>query len=293
MKILIVGGTSALSQALKPVLSEFAEVITAGRLGCDVHLDLRDPVEMIEFPKDIDVVINTAAHFGGDDYEQMYQAEIVNVLGALTICHACIQSKVRHLVQISSTSAYLDATSEYYGIYALSKKHADNVTQFFCSSFKLPCTIIRPSQLYGNGDAFRKHRPFLYTAIDKAEKNENISIFGTNDALRNYIHIDDFTEIISRVVKKRIAGLYSCTNVFDVSLSEVANAVIDAFHSKSDVIFLKELEDVQDNVFPYDDSLYKTIKYYPQLSIADGVKRIAAYRLRNATITNSASFHVK
>jgi len=279
MRILIVGGTSSLAHALRPVLSEFAEVITAGRTGCDVQLDLSDPVEKIEFPTGIDAVINTAAHFGGNDYRQMCQAVNINVLGALKLCQVCLTAKVQHLVHISSTSAYLGTTSDYYGIYALSKKQADEVVQLFCSSFKLPWTILRPSQLYGNEDRFRKHQPFLYTAIDKAEKNEDITIYGAHDALRNYIHIDDFTKLISLVVTKRVEGLYPCTNAIDVSLSQIAKASIDAFCSAGRVIFLKEMDDIQDNVFPYHASLYEQINYSPQVSIEEGVKRIAAYRL--------------
>jgi dTDP-4-dehydrorhamnose reductase len=86
MRILIVGGTSSLAKALMPVLSEFADVVTAGRSGCYMHLDLSDPMKEIIIPDGVDVVINTAAHFGGDDYDQIYQAEFVNVLGMLKLC---------------------------------------------------------------------------------------------------------------------------------------------------------------------------------------------------------------
>jgi nucleoside-diphosphate-sugar epimerase len=119
----------------------------------------------------------------------------------------------------------------------------------------------------------------LYAAIDKAERSEDITIYGANDALRNYIHAGDFTKIISAVVIKQVEGLYACTNPIDIRLSQIANAAIDAFCSSGRVIFLKDMEDIQDNVFPYDDSLYRTIEYFPQISIEEGVKRIAAYRL--------------
>jgi UDP-glucose 4-epimerase len=160
----------------------------------------------------------------------------------------------------------------------------------FCASFNLSCTIIRPSQLYGNDESFRKHRPFLYTAIDQAERNENIGIYGVKDALRNYIHIDDFTEILSRIVKNRITGLYSCTNEVDVSLSEVANAVVEAFRSKSRVVYLAEHEDVEDNIFPFDDLLFNKIHFYPKISISEGVKKIAAYRSKNFSVANRVSY---
>ena len=45
MKILLSGGHSSLAQVLRPVLELFAEVLTAGRSGCDVELDLTWPAE--------------------------------------------------------------------------------------------------------------------------------------------------------------------------------------------------------------------------------------------------------
>jgi UDP-glucose 4-epimerase len=279
MRILIVGGTSSLAQALKPALSEFFEVITAGRTGCDVHLDLSDPVEKIELLPDIDAVINTAAHFGGKQYEEMYLAESINVMGALKLCQACSKAKIRHMIHISSMSACLDPTSDYFGIYALSKRQSDEVVQLFCSSFNLPFTILRPSQLFGNEDHYRKHQPFLYGAIDKAERSEDIAIYGAHDALRNYIHICDFTRILRAVLAERVEGLYACTSPTDVSLSQVANAALHAFGSAGRVIFLKEMRSIRDNIFPFDDSLYKKIGYFPQISLDEGVRKIAAYRL--------------
>lgn len=281
MRVLIVGGTSSLAKALKPVFSEFSDVLTSGRSGCDIQMDLCESVENIEIPKDIDVVINTAAHFGGDEYDQIYQAEFINVLGVLKLCQACVRSKVKHLIHISSTSACLEPESKYFGIYSISKKHSDEIVQMFCAQFNLPYTIIRPSQLYGNDNGFRKHRRFLYEAIDKAKRNEDIGIFGVNDALRNYIHIDDFTEIISRIVTAKIVGIYLCTNQIDVSLSEVANTVIEAFHSESRVIFISGVEDVENNVFPYDDTLFKKINYHPQIPIMVGISKIAICHSQN------------
>jgi len=278
MRILIVGGTSSLAQALKPVLSEFAEVVTAGRTGCDVHLDLSAPVEKIEFPTDIDVVINTAAHFGGRNFEEIYQTENVNVLGVLKLCQKCTQKKVSQLVLISSIFACLDKSSHFYSIYSLSKRHSDEVAQLYSSMFGLPLAILRPSQFYGIGNNFRKHQPFLSTIIDNAEKGEDILIYGSNDALRNFIHVEDVAKIIALVIKRKIVGTYACTNIKNVSYSEIATAAIDAFGSKSTIKFIKEQPDIPDNIFDIDDSLFRLIDYYPQISIALGMKKEAAHR---------------
>ena len=63
MRVLIVGGNSTLAQALIPMLSAFAEVITAGRSGCDVALDLNGDIDAGRMPRDIDVLVNAAASF--------------------------------------------------------------------------------------------------------------------------------------------------------------------------------------------------------------------------------------
>jgi hypothetical protein len=71
MKLLLAGGNSTLARALRPVLAPFAEVITAGRSGCDVALDLAWPAERFELPSGLDAVIHLGASFGGQDFEAM------------------------------------------------------------------------------------------------------------------------------------------------------------------------------------------------------------------------------
>ena len=278
MRILVVGGSSALACALKPVLSEFAEVITAGRTGCDVHLDLTEPLERFEAPERIDVVINTAANFGDKSSEGMHQAENVNVLGVLKLCQLCTRLQVKQLIQISSIFAGLDKHSQFYSIYSLSKKHADELAELYSSMFGLPLTILRPSQFYGVGESFRKHQPFFFSIIDKAASGDDIFIYGKNDALRNFIHVEDVARIIALVIQHKIEGTYSCMAMQNVSYSEVAKAAIAAFDSKSTIKFMSEQPDIPDNIFDIDDSLYRLIGYYPQISVALGMKKEADFR---------------
>jgi len=89
MRILIVGGNSTLARALIPVLAQFAEVITAGRSGCDVRIDLSNDIDARQMPRDIDVLVNAAASFGTTDAASIYQTEQTNVLGALRLCQLC------------------------------------------------------------------------------------------------------------------------------------------------------------------------------------------------------------
>jgi nucleoside-diphosphate-sugar epimerase len=279
MKILLVGGQSSLAQVLRPVLETFAEVLTAGRNGCDMELDLSWPIERFSVPANVDVLINTVAHFGNNDPDEFLAAEMVNTLGALKLCFAARNAQVKHIVQISSTSACLDDTSKYYGIYSLSKRHSDEVVRLYCATAGLPCVILRPSQLYGDQDSFRKHQPFLFHALDRALRGEDIIIYGSRAALRNYLHAEDFSRIIAAVIQKKIEGTYQCTSPVDVGLDSIAKALLLASASPGKVMFDMEMEDIPDNIFVYDDALFQQIGVYPEIGMEEGITRLVAARL--------------
>ena len=278
MKILLVGGSSSLAQVLHPVLSEFAEVITAGRSGCDLSLDLTESIKSFQVPMGVDTVILLAANFGGSDFTSMMNAEEVNVLGALKLAYVCHRAGVGQLVQISSIFAGLGETSPFYSIYSLSKRHSEELLQLYCRSVGLPLAILRPSQLYGEVDSFRHHQPFLYAMLDRAQNGEDIVLYGHNDALRNFIHVIDVAEIIARVVQQRIEGLYECAGLSNIRFSEIAAAAVTAFDSSSIIRFDRDKQDISDNAFSMDDRLYRCIGYFPQISLAKGFAREAARR---------------
>ena len=278
MKVLIIGATSSLGTSLVTFFSEFSHVYTAGRKNCDIKIDLSSINKPTAIPKNLDAVINTAAHFGGIDFKDYMESLNVNVMGLLSLLGVCKKADTKQFIQVSSTSSLLGTNSDYYGIYSITKKHADEIASQFCLAHSLPLTIIRPSQIYGDDDSFRKHQPFLYAAADCAERGEDIMIYGTNDAKRNHIHVDDLTAILSKIVQEKILGVFTCTHPTDVTFSEIAKAAYSAFNKRGNVRFLQDKSDVQDNVFPYDSSLFEKINYYPSVSIEDGLKRISMYR---------------
>lgn len=278
MKILLVGGGSSLAHALRPVLAPFAEVVLAGRRGCEVSLDLTWPAERFVLPAGVDTVIHLAAHFGGPDAASMLAAEEVNALGALKLAQACHRAGVGHLVQISSIFAGLSETSPFHNSYAVSKRHGEELAQLYCRGAGLPLAILRPAQCYGEGESFRRHQPFLYALLDSAQCGREIVIHGRHDARRNFIHVHDVAEVVARVALQRLEGRYDCASLSNVCFSEIAAAAVAAFGSSSSVRFDPDKADIPDNAFATDDTLYRRIGYFPQISLAQGLASEAARR---------------
>jgi nucleoside-diphosphate-sugar epimerase len=200
------------------------------------------------------------------------------VLGALKRAHASRRAGVGQLVQISSIFAGLHEDSSFFNSYSLSKRHAEELTQLYCRKAGLSLAILRPAQLYGEGDSFRRHQPFLYALLDSVQRGEDIVLYGGNDARRNFIHVADVAEVIARVVQQRIEGSYECASLYNVCFSEIAAAAVAAFGSASTIRFDASKADVPDNAFAPDDILYRRIGYFPQISLAQGLAREAARR---------------
>jgi nucleoside-diphosphate-sugar epimerase len=278
MRILIVGGTSSVGSALLRTLPVTDTVITAGRKNCDIKLDLSDPASKFSFPSDLDVIIHTASQFGIHTDKEILDTEEVNVVGTLKLCQVAVQSGAKHFVLISSIYSVLERHAKNYNFYALSKRQAEEVATLYCSNHNLPLTILRPSPLYGSDDKFRVHQPFLYTMIDKAQKGEDITLYGSNDASKNYLHIDDLTEIITRVIRMKMEGTYACSNTTDVTYSQIAKAAFETFKKGGNVYFLKDKPDIRSDIFEKNYSLYDKIGFYPRISIEEGFKRLANSR---------------
>lgn len=278
MSIVITGGNSSIARSVLPKLKAHREVLTAGRKDCDLLLDLDDLSTPLSLTSNVKCVIHTAAAFGGKTYDEIIATERINVLGTLAVCNAAQKAGVDHFIYISSIFASLPAESPFYSVYSISKRHSEEVLEHYCKMHKMALTILRPSQLYGDTDDFRKHQPFIYAIADKAQRNEDILINGKNDPKRNFLHIDDLTEVLARLTIQGIVGKFSCMYPEDYSFSRIAHAAIDAFKSSSSIQFQQDQQDIPDNIFVHESSVNEITGYHPSISIEEGMKRIAKNR---------------
>ena len=278
MRVLLVGGTSSLVEVLSSVLLPHAEVLTAGRNNCDLKLDLRLGAEHFHIPKGLDCVVNLAAHFGGDDFESILGAEEVNAVGTLKLANACREAGAGHFIQISSIFAELNENSRLFSSYALSKRHAEELLSLYCQNTGFPTLILRPSRIYGEGEIFRRHQPFLYALLDQAETNQIIVLNGNNDAVRNFIHCKDVAQVVLRAIQFRLEGVFQCAATTNLRMSQIAAAAVTACGSSSEIVFNRAEEDIPDNPLEVDDQLFQHLQFFPQVSLVEGLALEVARR---------------
>lgn len=276
MRILIIGGRSSVGLCLKNLLIKKHEVFTAGKAGCDIHLDLSFDQEN-ETNLKFDVVILTAAVFGGECLNSYINNINVNVVGIARAISLAQKVNAKHFILVSTMSIFQDCIEQFNKIYVITKRQSEEIAEFACNSIAMPLTILRPSQLYSDLVSIKKHQPFLYNVITRGSKNEEIIIHGSKNSKRNYLHIEDFVEIVSRVIEYKIFGKFNCVNTEQQTVIDVVAAVINEFHSKSKVFFDITKENISDISFQPDIDFYNRIHFKPKITLEKGLSMIVNY----------------
>jgi nucleoside-diphosphate-sugar epimerase len=277
MKVALVGPNSSISLAIIPLFKKEDEIITLGRKNADIELDLQSIDVPIKLPENTEVIIHSAAHFGGSSLEDTCDAIKVNILGTLRLFDAAVLSNVRQFVYVSSLYSHLTYNSNLYSIYSLSKRCSEDILKLYSKGKKVKLLIIRPSQIYGNFYSMRKHQPFFYSIIDKIRKNEKVVFWGRRDPSRNFIHIDDLANIIYKSISNGIEGEFDCAFPSNISFIEIAEAAKAAFNSSSEIYFDTSFPDIEDINIEFETSLYPKINFYPRITIKEGMKMLSDF----------------
>lgn len=274
-RILILGNTSLLGRRLVRKLSVENHIVTAGRNEtADIYFDLAEGPPDLPDDLNCDVLVHCASSFGDDTLAGAVENERVNSLGAFHVAGLASRTSCKHLIFISSISAYRHPENEYYGSYGMSKAHAEDNLAFSCSLLNITFTALRLSQLYDESGEARRHQAFFYHLIDKVSKGQDITLFGSKDRLRNYIYVDDAAEVIEKVIGSAPGGSFPVIFPESYSLTRIVRTACEVFGSRSRISFLEDKPDIKSVYIPTSPELYSLVGYVPETDLRKGISMI-------------------
>ncbi|MCW7482132.1 NAD-dependent epimerase/dehydratase family protein [Leptospira kanakyensis] len=194
MKIIVFGGSGFLGSHVADALSEAGYDVTifdnkpSKWIRSDQKQIIGDLLDEEVIEKSIagfEVVYNFAALADLNEALNRPMDTIrINVLGNGYILEACRKHKVKRFIYASTVYVY----SREGGFYRCSKQASENYIEEYQKSYGLDYTILRYGSLYGprsdesNG---------LYRIVKKALETGKITYMGSQDSLREYIHVED------------------------------------------------------------------------------------------------------
>lgn len=265
MKILITGGAGYVGFTLAQKLAELPQVssiliydnlsrhnenILFGKFsGAEklklVRADILDSRKLKKNIQSIDVVFHLAAKvitpFANQDPHFFEQ---INNWGTAELVYAIETSEVRQLIYLSSASVYgktQDAATEdsipnpqtYYGISKLrGEEHVRRILQ------SKNTIIIRGGNVYGFSEAMR-FDAVINNFMLQANFENKISIHGTGEQMRAFIHVDDLASILSKIPFTEIpSGVYNCIGK-NLAVNDIAEEITQLYPT-CDRIFMNQ-----------------------------------------------------
>jgi UDP-glucose 4-epimerase len=111
--------------------------------------------------------------------------------------------------------------------YGITKLAIERYAQMYFRLFGVPAIVVRPANAYGVGQRDGSGQGFVAAAIARVRRGENVSVYGQNGTVRDYIHVRDISE-----------GILSALNLG--SVGDVYNIGTGIGHSNRQVLDLIE-----------------------------------------------------
>lgn len=257
-KVLATGRNEKMAQILRQSGADF------------VHLDITNKKDFDKLPtQEVEGVLLLAgllpanAKVNLDRDENAADYFNVNVIGAINVLEYCRKNGIRKVINCCSYSDVAGAWRKGYAIketeprdfhftgdhavYVISKNAINDVMEYYnqqhgmqCASFRFPPVYgVGPhGTIYVNGKAYKSG---IQTFIEKAQKGEDIELWGDPHITRDIIYVKDVAEAFRLALESdQTSGLYNMTSGTELDLEEQAKAVIEVFgnpNKKSKIVY--------------------------------------------------------
>ncbi len=225
----VLGTGRRFSENLKPIQNEFAgrfqfrEVPESGfEAGTFSEKTFASVVHLASF-------VPTSA--GGNTWANLREIQRGTHDYTLSLLNA-VAGRTAHFVFSSSVTVYgknrsgtfreTDATepTDPYGLFKLA---GEGLCRLFALNEKIPCTLLRPTQLYGPNEP---HGIFFQKFfIPAAQRGEAIRLVKGGREVKDLLYLDDAARAFAAAVQRRAEGIFNVSSGVGVTVREIAEAI--------------------------------------------------------------------
>lgn len=153
--------------------------------------------------------------------------------------------------------------------YAIAKYCGEIYANSICNSYKIPCTILRFSQVYGPNEPLVRVIPILRKAI---KENDVFNKFTTGEEKRRFLYVEDAANSILLALKSNASGIFNIAGKDISSINDLINICEEVYNKKIN-LSIKGDTIASDNM-PSISKAEKVLKYIPKYNLKEGISRI-------------------
>lgn len=274
MNAVVFGGSGFLGSHVCDKLSDAGHDVTIADLRPSPWLradqkmvtgDILDRAFVGDICKNADIVFNFAgiADLGEADSVPVKSAQL-NVMGNMHILDACRQHNIKKYVFASSLYVY----GRHGGFYRCSKQACELYIETWRQSFGLDYLILRYGSLYGPRADMRNG---IYKFVHDAMKYGKITYYGSHNAIREYIHVEDAADCTLKLVEGAFTNdNISLTGVQTMRVSDLFTMIGEILGKKLEIVYTEDAESSHYHVTPYSFTPRIGKKMFPNFSVDMG-----------------------
>tara|TARA_B110000438_G_C15800100_1_gene644714 strand:- start:1462 stop:2343 length:882 start_codon:yes stop_codon:yes gene_type:complete len=216
MKILILGSEGFVGHNLVEGLSKNHEIFCADLIENSVHknykqFDITDLSSVEKIVKDVDVVIDLAAHSLVSSLDGSIENAKVNIIGLLNVLESCRKNGIKKIIFTSASSMIGIPNSEQVSenhsafpktAYGITKLASEHYLRLYQELYGINYVVFRFFNIYG---PYQKNGliPTLYNRI---KNGESLMVFGKGDQIRDYVFIEDIVSFFEEAILSDIGN---------------------------------------------------------------------------------------
>lgn len=297
-KTLIIGGAGFVGNSLAQYLADngTSVVVADSQRRIDNYSNEIPNVEYvaIEWPltsklsllSEVDNVVHLAWSSNPSSSMMDIPADATNnILGTLALLEQVCEFGVKRFIFMSSGGTVygnLSAPSinESYPINPISAYGASKVAcESYVSIYANKCAFnylnIRLGNPYGEYQLRGTPTGAIANFINRASKNEVVTIYGDGNNIRDYIHIDDVSHTLMLLIRgNSMSGTYNLGSGLGYSINDILNKIQIHFTSEIKTEYLPARGSDVKSVILNSSKIQNELPYIPKISIDEGIASI-------------------
>lgn len=297
-KILVTGGAGFIgSHLVSALLALDRDVVVLDNLSTAVDKeipgaalvqgDVRDPQHILKAARGAALIFHVAANASGtvSIEDPRFDFE-TNALGTFNTLEAALRAGTERFVYLSSASVYgkpqrfpMDEQhpTRPFVPYGASKLTGELCCLSFLETYGLPVVIARPFCVYGPGEHPDRALGEVSRYLRWHLNQKPIQIVGDmRRKTRDFVHVSDAVQgLLSIAERADVGGIFNVGSGGEVSMAELTEVIGSVTGRRAAV---NEIADVTEDTYRLvaDIAKIRSLGYTPRVSLAEGVRQLAA-----------------
>ena len=215
-----------------------------------------------------------------ESWEQPLEYYKVNTIGTanvLDFCrkYGCSLTYISSYVYGKTAAAKIDENHPVSAVnpYAHSKILAENLCRFYSDNYNVKIAIIRPFNIYGNGQA----ASFLVPEIISKTLDKRTDAVTVRDLTpkRDYLFIDDFVKLLEKTIGIAKTDVFNAGTGHSISVGQVVKTILSALDIKKRIVSgnITRHNEIMDTVANIGKA-QRILQWKPRYSFRQGIQKM-------------------